>query len=412
MLIPNRFNGRLCFLFCGGVIFSVGATLYAVSKKRRDESSTAVAELSPASADKFRPGELWADINGVPINAHGGGVLFHDGTYFWFGEHKIEGNPGNYAQVGVRVYSSSDLHRWEDKGIALPVSSDPASELARGCILERPKVIFNSRTKKFVMWFHLELKGQEYRSARSAVAVADQPAGPYRFVGSLRPNAGIWPENVPVESRKPLSADEIARLAGLEFAGGPSPEYPQELLFRRDFAGGQMARDQTVFVDDDGIAYHIYASEENGALHMSQLSDDYLRPAGRYVRIFPGEFREAPAVMKWRGRYFLITSACTGWKPNPARIAVADSMFGPWKDLGSPCIGNARQMANTFESQSAFILPVAGLPDAFIFIADRWRPRNPIDGRHVWLPIELHDDVPKFRWRAEWDLGIFERAGS
>jgi alpha-galactosidase len=39
----------------------------------------------------FRPGELWPDDNGVHINAHGGGVLYHGGTYYWYGEHKIEG---------------------------------------------------------------------------------------------------------------------------------------------------------------------------------------------------------------------------------------------------------------------------------------------------------------------------------
>jgi hypothetical protein len=30
----------------------------------------------------FRPGELWPDNNGVHINAHGGGILFHDGLYY------------------------------------------------------------------------------------------------------------------------------------------------------------------------------------------------------------------------------------------------------------------------------------------------------------------------------------------
>jgi len=37
--------------------------------------------------------------------------------------------------------------------------------------------------------------------------------------------------------------------------------------------------------------------------------------------------------------------------------------------MGNPCIGSGAQIANTFESQSTAILPVAGRPDAFIFLA-------------------------------------------
>jgi len=363
---------------------------------------------SPAPG-RFCPGELWPDDRGVPINAHGGGVLCHEGTYCWFGEHKVAGEAGNRAQVGVHVYTSRDLTRWADAGIALAVADDPASEITRGCILERPKVIFNRRTGKFVMWFHLEPKDAGYSGARSGVAVADTPVGPYRFLHSLRPNAGVWPRNVPDDAKRPLDADESAALEQLRLGGAPLPYYPKHLVYRRDFAGGQMARDLTLFVDDDGTAFQIYASENNGTLHISELSDDYLRPAGRYVRIFPGRFHEAPALMKWRGRYFLFTSDCTGWSPNPARLSAADSIWGPWEELGNPCLGTGAQIANAFESQPALVLPVAGRPDAFIYLADRWRPQNAIDGRHIWLPVEFRHGVPTVAWHDTWSLEIFDR---
>src|SRR3954470_20538208 len=112
--------------------------------------------MTAPKQNSFRPGELWPDNNGVHINAHGGGILFHDGIYYWFGEHKIEGEAGNLAHVGVHVYSSRDLYNWNDEGIALKVTENPDSLITRGCILERPKVIFNPRTRQFVMWFHLE----------------------------------------------------------------------------------------------------------------------------------------------------------------------------------------------------------------------------------------------------------------
>jgi len=356
--------------------------------------------------DIFRPGGLWPDEYGIHINAHGGGILFHEGVYYWFGEHKIAGAAGNLAHVGVHVYSSRDLYRWRDCGIALRVSEDRASPIAAGCVLERPKVIYNPVTGKFVMWFHLE-KAADYGSALSGVAVAESVIGPYKFVHALRPNAGAWPANVPPSDRRPLSAEEATLLAGMDLPGGPRPYYPRNLLFRRDFEGGQMARDMTLYVDDDGAAYHIHASEANGTLHISRLAEDFLAPAGEYIRILPGRFNEAPAMMKWRGRYFLFTSDCTSWTPNPARLLAADSIFGEWEELGNPCIGDGSQIANTFESQPTFILPVQGRPDAFIYMGDRWRPDDAIDGRYVWLPIEFQHGVPTISWHDQWDLGVF-----
>jgi hypothetical protein len=135
-----------------------------------------------ARADKaFEPGAIWPDDKGVHINAHGGGLLEHQGVYYWFGEHKVEGDAGNRAQVGVHVYSSRNLTDWRDEGIALAVSDDPASDIVKDSVIERPKVIHNTRTGKFVMWFHLELKGLGYQAARSGVAVADKVTGPYVY---------------------------------------------------------------------------------------------------------------------------------------------------------------------------------------------------------------------------------------
>ncbi len=357
----------------------------------------------------FSPGELWHDTSGVHINAHGGGMLHHEGIYYWFGEHKIAGAAGNQAHVGVGCYESTDLYNWHSHGVALAVADDPASEITKGCILERPKVIYNRSTRQFVMWFHLEIKSMGYKAARSGVAVSDTVTGPYQFIRSIRPDAGYWPANVPENLKCPPNAQQLLELEQLNLKGGPMPGYPVDLIFRRDFSGGQMARDMTLFVDDDGRAYHIHASEENGTLHISQLSDNYHTTSGRYIRIFPGRFHEAPAIFKRQGKYYLITSDCTGWKPNAARLAAADSIWGPWTELGNPCVGSEERIANTFESQSTYILPVSGNPDAYIFMADRWRPKNAIDGRYVWLPLQFRaNGVPYLQWMNRWDLSFFD----
>ena len=105
------------------------------------------SESVSAAPASFKPSAIWQDDQGVHINAHGGGVIFHEGSYYWFGEHKAAGRAGNRAQVGVHVYSSKDLTNWKDEGIALEVSDDPQSDIAKGSIIERPKVIYNAKTK-------------------------------------------------------------------------------------------------------------------------------------------------------------------------------------------------------------------------------------------------------------------------
>lgn len=352
----------------------------------------------------FRPGEIRPDNNGVHINAHGGGILIYDDIYYWLGEHKTEGKAGNRANMGVHVYSSKNLTNWKDEGIALAVVDDDENhEITKGCTLERPKVIYNKATKKFVMWFHLELKGQGYKAARTGLAVADQVTGPYIYLKSLRPNAGQWPANFTEEQKNAnydFSMDRWTHEGRDAVKNG--------MFVKRDFEGGQMSRDMGLFVDGDEQAYHIAASEENGTLHIRKLTDDYLDFTGEYVRVFPNESNEAPAIFKKDGKYYMFSSGCTGWTPNPGRSAVADDMMGPWTRLGNPFTGTEEEMSTSFQSQSTFVIPVIGKKEAFIYMGDRWMPDNAIDGRYIWLPVEFEDDKLIVKWFDEWDLYVFD----
>lgn len=352
---------------------------------------------------QFNPSsEIWKDTNGKHINAHGGGILLDGDTYYWFGEHKIGGPQGNRAMVGVHVYSSKDLYNWKDEGIALKMKEDMTSNLQVGSIVERPKVIFNDSTGKYVMWFHHELKGQGYSAALTGVAVSDKVTGPYQYIDSFRLHPGVWPMNFTDEQKM-----EAAR-AWIDTTNGNNELGEIGGYLFRDFREGQMSRDMTLFKDEDGMAYHITASESNQTLHISKLSNDYLSVSDEYVRIFPGGRNEAPAIFKKDGTYYLISSGLTGWRPNPARSAKARNIFGPWTALGNPVRGTDQESATTFGSQSTFILPVPGNNDEFIFMADRWRPENPIDGGYLWLPIEFEDEKPFLKWRDSWDLSVFD----
>lgn len=326
-------------------------------------AATAIAVETPA----FQPGAVWNDTAGKPINAHGGGLLFHDGRYYWYGEHK-EGATVSPAcnrswggtrteVVGIHCYSSSDLLAWKDEGLALKaVPEDAAHDLHPSKVLERPKVVFNAKTRRFVMWVHVD--SVDYALSHAGVAVADAPTGPFRYLRSERPC-------------------------------------------------GQMSRDQTLFQDDDGSAWRFFASENNATMWVVKLSDDYLSHTGTHARIFVGRSMEAPTIVKRDGRYWMINSGCTGWAPNAARSAVADALPGPWKEQGNPCDG--ADADTTFRGQGACILPVAGRPGACIFVADRWNQNDLPDSRHLWLPITWEDGRPHLRWRERWDLSVFTR---
>jgi beta-xylosidase len=91
--------------------------------------------------------------------------------------------------------------------------------------------------------------------------------------------------------------------------------------------------------------------------------------------------REAPAPFKYKDRYYLITSACTGWNPNVADYAVADNILGPYESKGNPCVGTNAE--KTFGTQSTFVLPVTGKPGSYVAMFDLWKPRQLSDSRHV-----------------------------
>lgn len=313
--------------------------------------------------------ERWYDTDNELIQAHGGGIMYHEGTYYWYGENKT-GNVWirpefskkwtsdhtpenkNYKRhlelVGVSCYSSKDLVTWKNEGVVLQADKeDHTSDIYYHNVMERPKVVYNKKTDKFVMWMHIDT--YDYQYARAGVAVSDSPTGPFEYKGSMWPN-------------------------------------------------GEMARDMTTFVDDDSQAYLFCSSEHNQTLYIHRLTDDYLDVTDTFTRNFIGEAREAPAVCKRDGKYYIISSGCTGWAPNPAQYAVSENIMGPYKTMGDPMIDDT--MGTTFDSQSTFILKVADSDD-YIFMADRWFSDRLYDSRYIWLPIEFSDDKIGIRWSRQ-----------
>jgi hypothetical protein len=342
-------------------------------------------------------GKPWYDTDGKSINAHGAGILVYNNTYYWFGEFKGAGKTGHQALEGVSCYTSKDLIHWKNEGIALKVINDTTNMLQPGCLIERPKVIYNKKNKQFVMWFHHELKDMGYKAAMTGLAVANQPQGPYTYIKSIRPNKQQWPVNFPVEQQIPIDTPVVR---GKDTTWRSKVE--AGLLVRRDFKSGQMSRDMTLYVDNDGIAYHIASAEDNQTLHISKLNDAYTDFTGEYYRVLPGQANEAPAIFKYKKKYYMFASGTTGWQPNPGRSFVAAKVTGPWQALGNPVGGTKDEAATTFKSQSTYILPIGKKKNKFIYMGDRWIGDNLIESSYIWLPIIFENKKPVIYWKDDW----------
>ncbi|MFD5625137.1 RICIN domain-containing protein [Streptomyces sp. NPDC127072] len=293
--------------------------------------TAALATAGPAAAapQTIANGTQFTDTSGSPLHAHGGGVIKVGSYYYWFGEHRNADNTFQY----VDAYRSTDLKNWEFRNHVLTRSS--ASELASANI-ERPKVMYNASTGKFVMWMHKE-NGTDYAEARAAVAVSDTVDGNYTWQGSFRP------------------------------------------------LGTHMSRDITVFVDTDGTGYMISAARENYDLQIYRLTADYTGIAALVADPWHGGHREAPALFKRNGVYFMLTSGATGWSPNQQQYATATSITGPWTAMTN--VGDS----TTYGSQTAYVLPVQGTSGtSYLYMGDRWGNSfggTVNDSRYVWLPL-------------------------
>ena len=62
----------------------------------------------------IQPKEIWPDVDGNHIQAHGGGIIKIGKTYYWYGEQRRQGIDTNYRFVSC--YSSKDLINWNEYG--------------------------------------------------------------------------------------------------------------------------------------------------------------------------------------------------------------------------------------------------------------------------------------------------------
>lgn len=355
----------------------------------------------PAHTEIY-PGRPWRDTEGKRIQAHGGGLFYEDGIYYWYGENKdrTDGECPVWTW-GIRSYSSQDLCNWEDMGLIIePDLEHPEAGMYPEHHIDRPHIVKCRKTGKYVCW--LKQSGEE---ACFLILQADVFTGPYTVVA---------------ENYRPF---------GIKVG---------------DF---DIAED-----DATGKAFLYMDGDHTGILGM-ELSEDFLRAekvvSRQYENLHAPFSREAPAVFQREGKKYMLTSGMSGYIPNRSDAAVSDSFTEPFVSVGDPHV--ADETRASFNSQISQVFQVPGKKNLYIAIADRWVPRYPVDAGladlierviashydperyqvtaqerqefmgspmleaantsiadYVWLPLTFEGDQVRICWQDEWTPEDYE----
>jgi hypothetical protein len=299
----------------------------------------------------MKNGTCWLDEEGNPIQAHGGCIISHGGRYYWYGENKGGATLKSNA-VGSRVdfngfscYSSEDMRSWKHEGIVLPAVHEENHELNPLNVGERPKVLYNTKTRTFALWFHVDRGGYDY--ARVGIALADHPAGPFEYQGSIRPV-------------------------------------------------GRDSRDMFIFQDEDESAYLVCSSDWNSTTLICALNDSYTGLTGAMKMAFVEQYREAQVLIREKNTYYMFSSGCTGWAPNSMLYGIADSPMGVWKLMDNPCSGP--HYRKTFYAQSANAFKLNG---TWYMMLDHWNSRDLGSSGYSFLPIHIEKEYVEIPWVEE-----------
>ncbi|KAG7288322.1 hypothetical protein NEMBOFW57_007853 [Staphylotrichum longicolle] len=286
------------------------------------------------------PGGTWTASNGEPLQAHGAGLIQVNGVYYMIGEDKTSGS--NFENVNC--YSSTNLVEWKYEGALLSRTS--SGDLGPNRVVERPKVIYNDKTRKYVLWMHMD--SGNYGEARVAVATGDTVCGKYQYIRSFQPL-------------------------------------------------GRESRDMGLFKDDDGKGYLLTEDRKYG-LRIVALSDDYLNPTTDVYswKLEGGNRVEAPAMIKLGKTYFMFASMMTGWDANENQYTTSTSLTSGWSSWKK----FADSGSKTYNSQTTYILKTS--ENSAIYMGDRWVKDNLKASTYVWLPLTISGTTVTMKNFVSW----------
>jgi Glycosyl hydrolases family 43 len=277
------------------------------------------ATTGAGSLGSIYSGVPWLDTAGNLVNAHGVGFIKVGSTYYMVGEQRSGANDTySGASVneedtftGVSMYSTTDFVNWTFVGtVVTPIAGTVVAPPYYG---ERPKILYNSSTSKYVIYIKmLNYTGNPVvYTGYYAVLTSSNIAGPYAYQGTLS-------------------------LTG--------------------------ANDFQVFEDTDGSQYLV---RDGGTLY--KLSADGLSIASTTKSGI--QSGEGPSLYKAGNTYFWQSSQGTYWHSNDNSYSTATSLTGTWTAHGFFCPSGT----DTWQSQDTAVVGVTGSAGTtYIYVGDRW----------------------------------------
>lgn len=347
----------------------------------------------------IRPGQVWLDTEGKRIQAHGASMFTQNDTFYWYGENKEFTTPGSGIwHYGIRCYSSQDLYNWKDEGIIVkPDLEDKTSPLHPSSYMDRPHILYNENTKKYVCW--VKFAGGNEDEHFFTILIAEQLLGPY------------------------------------------------EMAVKSLFPMGSTVGDYDLKMDPETKKAYLFAETDVNKVTSYTLTDDYLGVCEEKHEHLINRYREGITHFVRNGKHYLITSGRTGYIPNPSETAVSDHWHGPYEVQGNPHVNDVDQAS--FNSQISCIFKHPKVDDLYIAMADRWVPdfhvgagvstkiwgiivsifkKNPVPKEdmewfnalpmmdnvdtsiadYVWLPLRFEGDRVCIDWKSEWKIEEME----
>lgn len=318
-------------------------------------------------------------------------MLFWDQKFYWYGENKEQVTDEKILwHNGVRLYSSDDLYNWKDEGvICIADFSDKDSPLHPYSKMDRPHIVYNEKTKMFVLWMKIMKEGNKQHMT---VAVSPDIKGPFRIV------------------------NQVLHPCGMD------------------------SGDFDILKREDGSAVLIFEKVHTEMICV-EMTEDYLDVTAEYSSHLPRKcppfVREAPAVFCKDDQYYIYTSGTTAKFPNPSEAASFTDVHGEWIELGDPHLGD--EMHTSFDSQISCVFKYPYAENLYIAMADRWlvdlpkdRPdilaiyeskfnpekyselakfdvysltaKNTSIADYVWLPVKFENGIPCLEWLDEWKI--------
>lgn len=229
------------------------------------------------------------DISGRWMDAHDGKVIYlpHEKLYLWaaatYGDCAEPSGPSGCASISqgacgfqvnhsVSVYTSPDLVSWTPAGgvnESAVVFNAAKAGFANPVIMFCPKIIYNRRTKKYLLWMNPTSNG--FRDAFYAVAESSSYAGPFVLVNK--------------------------KVSGLAH-------------------NASRVGDFNLLVDKDDVAYIAYTGDIVGGAgphhrtSVERLNADYTDSTGISSGFFGRSGSEAVAITSFGGHYYVTSGAC------------------------------------------------------------------------------------------------------